>query len=148
MLEGLYSAAAGMAAQQEQLNAIGNDLANLSTSGYKSERVAFSDLLYNKVDIAGTESTDGSGASASVIGRSQAQGSIQETGDPLDLAIEGPGFFQVRTADGATALTRDGNFGVDASGSSSTPRATACSPRSSCRPASRPANCGSRATAR
>ncbi len=116
MLEGLYSAAAGMAAQQEQLNAIGNDLANLSTSGYKSERVAFNDLLYNKVDIAGTESTDGSGASASVIGRSEAQGSIQETGDPLDLAIEGPGFFQVRTAGGATVLTRDGNFGVDASG--------------------------------
>ncbi len=47
MLEGLYSAAAGMSAQQEQLNAISNDLANLSTSGYKSERVAFSDLLYN-----------------------------------------------------------------------------------------------------
>ena len=57
MLEGLYSAAAGMAAQQTELDAVGNDLANLSTSGYKSERVAFSDLLYNKIDIAGTETT-------------------------------------------------------------------------------------------
>ena len=53
MLEGLYSAAAGMSAQQEQLDAIGNDLANLSTSGYKAERVAFSDLLYNPVDDGG-----------------------------------------------------------------------------------------------
>ena len=58
MLEGLYSAAAGMAAQQEQLNAISNDLANVSTTGYKSERVAFSDLLYNTVDMAGTDTTD------------------------------------------------------------------------------------------
>ena len=55
MLEGLYSAAAGMSAQQEQLDAISNDLANLSTDGYKSERVAFSDLLYSPVDIAGTD---------------------------------------------------------------------------------------------
>ncbi|MGO9762992.1 MAG: flagellar hook-basal body complex protein, partial [Solirubrobacteraceae bacterium] len=78
-----------MSAQQEQLNAISNDLANLSTSGYKSERVAFSDLLYNPVSMAGTVSTDGAGASAKVIGRSQAQGALQETGDPLDLAIEG-----------------------------------------------------------
>ncbi len=116
MLEGLYSAAAGMAAQQEQLNAIGNDLANLSTSGYKSERVAFNDLLYNRVDIAGTESSDGAGASARLIGRSEAEGSIQETGDPLDLAIEGPGFFQVTNAGGSVVLTRDGSFGVDASG--------------------------------
>lgn len=116
MLEGLYSAAAGMAAQQEQLNAISNDLANLSTSGYKSERVAFSDLLYNPVDIAGTGTTAGAGASAKLIGRSEAQGSIQETGDPLDLAIEGPGYFEVTRANGQKALTRNGQFGVDANG--------------------------------
>jgi flagellar basal-body rod protein FlgG len=116
MLEGLYSAAAGMSAQQEQLDAISNDLANLSTSGYQSERVAFSDLLYNAVDEAGTESSIGAGASAQVIGRSQSQGSIQETGDPLDLAIEGEGYFQMKSAGGQTALTRDGSFGVDANG--------------------------------
>jgi flagellar basal-body rod protein FlgG len=116
MLEGLYSAAAGMSAQQEQLNAISNDLANESTSGYKSERVAFSDLLYNPVNMAGTVSTDGAGASATVIGRSEAQGSITETGDPLDLAIEGPGYFEVTLANGQKALTRNGSFGVDASG--------------------------------
>jgi flagellar basal-body rod protein FlgG len=116
MLEGLYSAAAGMSAQQEQLNAIGNDLANVSTDGYQSERVAFGDLLYNAVDVAGTETTTGSGAKAEVIGRSQTQGALRETGDPLDLAIEGEGYFQVKRADGSTALTRDGAFGVDASG--------------------------------
>ncbi len=117
MLEGLYSAAAGMAAQQEQLNAISNDLANLSTSGYKSERVAFSDLLYNPVNIAGTVSSAGAGASAKVIGRSEAPGSIQETGEPLDLAIEGGGYFEVTRANGQKALTRNGTFGVDAGGS-------------------------------
>jgi flagellar basal-body rod protein FlgG len=116
MLEGLYSAAAGMSAQQEQLNAISNDLANVSTDGYKSERVAFSDLLYNPVNIAGTETTAGAGAKAQVIGRSEAQGSLQETGDPLDLAIEGAGYFQVTRAGGKVALTRAGNFGVDSSG--------------------------------
>ncbi len=117
MLEGLYSAAAGMSAQQEQLNAISNDLANVSTSGYKSERVAFNDLLYNPVDLAGTDTTAGAGANAKVIGRSEAQGTLQETGDPLDLAIEGPGYFQVTRADGKLALTRNGSFGIDASGS-------------------------------
>jgi flagellar basal-body rod protein FlgG len=116
MLEGLYSAAAGMAAQQEQLNAISNDLANVSTSGYKSERVAFSDLLYNPIKVAGTETTAGAGAVARVIGRSEAQGAIQETGNPLDLAIEGEGYFLLTRANGTKALTRDGTFGVDANG--------------------------------
>jgi flagellar basal-body rod protein FlgG len=116
MLEGLYSAAAGMSAQQEQLNAISNDIANVSTSGYKSERVAFNDLLYNPIKVAGTETTAGAGASARVIGRSEAQGSIQETGDPLDLAIEGSGYFEVTRANGQKALTREGTFGVDAAG--------------------------------
>ena len=116
MLEGLYAAAAGMSAQQEQLNAVSNDLANVSTSGYKAERVAFNDLLYNPVDIAGTDTTAGSGARAGVIGRSEAQGTLQETGDPLDLAIEGPGYFQLKRANGEVALTRNGSFSVDASG--------------------------------
>jgi flagellar basal-body rod protein FlgG len=116
MLEGLYSAAAGMAAQQEQLNAISNDLANLSTSGYKAERVAFSDLLYNPVVMAGTESSAGGGARAEVIGRSQTEGAVQETGNPFDLAIEGEGYFEVTRPNGQKVLTRDGTFGPDASG--------------------------------
>ncbi len=116
MLEGLYSAAAGMAAQQTQLDAVANDLANVNTDGYKSERVAFGDLLYNKVDVAGTETGAGAGAEARIIGRSQTQGGLKETGNPLDLAIEGEGFFQVTMPGGATGLTRDGAFDVDAEG--------------------------------
>ncbi len=116
MLEGLYSAAAGMSAQQFQLDAISNDLANVSSTGYKSERVAFSDLLYSKVDQAGTETSTGAGANAAVMGHSQTQGAIQETGDPLDLAIEGEGYFLLKRPDGTTALSRNGSFSVDASG--------------------------------
>ena len=120
MLEGLYSAAAGMSAEQLQLDAISNDLANLSTSGYKSERVAFSDLLYNKVNSSGTETTTGAGARAVLLGRSATQGTIQATGNPLDLALEGPGYFQVTRANGQRALTRNGAFEVDAEGSLAT----------------------------
>lgn len=120
MLEGLYSAAAGMAAQQQQLDAIGNDLANVSTNGYKSERVAFSDLLYNPVEEAGTVTTAGAGASSQVIGRNETQGAVRQTGGPLDLAIEGDGYFQVTLPGGAIALTRNGSFSVDASGTLTT----------------------------
>jgi len=116
MLEGLFSAAAGMSAQQEALDAISNDLANVNTNGFKSERVAFNDLLYNQVRIAGSESTAGSGANAAIIGRSKAQGALRETGDPLDLAIEGHGYFKVTGPGGQTALTRDGALALDASG--------------------------------
>lgn len=116
MLDGLYSAAAGMAAQELQLDALSNDLANLSTTGYKAERVAFSDLLYSNVDEAGTATTVGAGASAQLDGRVESQGALRETGNPLDLAIEGDGFFAVTGPAGQTLLTRNGAFSVDASG--------------------------------
>jgi len=116
MLEGLYSAAAGMEAQQLQLDAVSNDLANLSTNGYESERVAFGDLLYNHVDLAGTETGAGAGAEAQIIGRDEAEGALKQTGDALDLAVEGQGYFQVTRPDGSVALTRDGEFGLDGSG--------------------------------
>jgi flagellar basal-body rod protein FlgG len=116
MLEGLYAAASGMEAQQQQLDSIGNDLANASTTGYKAERVGFRELLYSQVEIAGTNTTQGAGAAAQTIGRDQAQGSIQSTGNPLDLAIEGPGYFTVKRSDGTVALTRDGSLQVNAKG--------------------------------
>jgi flagellar basal-body rod protein FlgG len=112
----MYAAASGMDAQQQQLDAIGNDLANGSTTGYKSERVGFRDLLYNEINEAGTSTTAGAGAAAEVMGRNQSQGAIQTTGDPLDLAIEGNGYFTVKRADGTIALTRDGSFETDATG--------------------------------
>src|SRR4051812_44284056 len=114
MLEGLYSAAAGMAAQQQRMDALANDVANANTNGYKRTRVAFRDLLYAP-DATGTVRS-GAGAAASIVGRAFAQGAPQDTGNPLDLAITGDGFLRVRRADGSTALTRDGALRLDTRG--------------------------------
>lgn len=117
MLEGLYSAAAGMNAQQQRIDGVANDLANASTTGYKHVRVAFRDLLYNQQGgSAGPTVLAGAGAAAGFIGRSQEQGALQTTEQPLDLAILGPGFFQVKRADGTLALTRDGSLRLDSLG--------------------------------
>src|SRR4051812_19701492 len=119
MLEGLYTAAAGMAAQQQRMDALSNDVANVNTAGYKRVRVGFHDLIYQRT--AGGVST-GSGAAAVQLGRGFAQGSLQKTDQPLDLAIVGDGYFQVRRAsNGQTALTRNGSFQVDATGQLTTP---------------------------
>jgi flagellar basal-body rod protein FlgG len=117
MLEGLYSAAAGMAAQQQHMDAVANDMANVDTTGYKSVRVGFRDLLYTQAGKAAGAGVDaGAGAAADQLGRSLEQGAMQNTGRQLDVAIAGQGFFQVRTANGKTALTRDGSFHTDAQG--------------------------------
>jgi flagellar basal-body rod protein FlgG len=116
MLEGLYSAAAGMAAQQQRLDAVANDLANVNTTGYKKERVGFRDLLYVQAGRgAGAQVFEGAGAATTGLGRSLAQGSLQTTGRMLDVAINGPGFIRVRH-NGADALTRDGSLQVNAGG--------------------------------
>jgi flagellar basal-body rod protein FlgG len=116
MVEGLYTAAAGMAAQQIQLEAVSNDIANLSTTGYKAQRVAFSDLLYSPLDIAGTTTESGAGSSARLLGRSGTAGAVVQTGRSLDLAIEGDGYFVVKLPGGGQALTRNGAFTLDANG--------------------------------
>ncbi|HEY4280274.1 MAG TPA: flagellar hook-basal body protein [Conexibacter sp.] len=117
MLEGLYSAAAGMAAQQQAIDGVANDLANVNTTGYKSVRVGFRDLIYNpQGPPAGPTVSAGAGAAASIIGRSQEQGALRTTDQPLDVAISGPGFIQVRQPDGTPALTRDGSLRVDSLG--------------------------------
>ncbi|HKG38803.1 MAG TPA: flagellar hook-basal body protein [Conexibacter sp.] len=117
MLSGLYSAAAGMAAQQQRIDGVSNDLANASTTGYKHVRVGFRDLLYNaQGGSAGPTVLAGAGAAAGFIGRSQEQGALQTTDQPLDVAIQGPGFFQVKRPDGSLALTRDGSLRLDSQG--------------------------------
>lgn len=103
-----------MSAQQQQLDAVANNLANSSTTGYHAEEIAFRDLLYNKVDEAGTVTTAGAGAAARSMGSLEVQGTLQATGRPLDLAIQGEGFFQLRRPGGQTVLTRDGAFTLDA----------------------------------
>jgi flagellar basal-body rod protein FlgG len=117
MVAGLYSAAAGMEAQQARLDAVANDIANVSTTGYKSLRVGFRDLLYQEAGRgAGPGVLTGGGAAAGLIGRSGAQGALLATERPLDVALSGPGFIRVRDADGRVALTRDGSLAVGADG--------------------------------
>ena len=117
MLEGLHSAATGLMAQQQRLDAIANDIANVSTPGYQRLRVGFRDLVYQQAGLgAGQDVTTGSGAAATVIGRSSRPGAARETGRALDVAIAGEGFIQVRRADGTAALTRDGALHAAADG--------------------------------
>jgi flagellar basal-body rod protein FlgG len=112
MLNGLYSAAAGMIAQQTRMDALANDISNVNTTGYKQIRMGFRDLIYN------IESGMRVGAGSALVdaGREFSPGAFQQTGDPLSLAIAGPGFFQVRLADGRIGLTRSGDFKLDAGG--------------------------------
>jgi flagellar basal-body rod protein FlgG len=118
MLQGLYAAASGMEAQQNQFNAIANDMANLNTTGYQSTEVGFQDLLYSGGgNSSGSPSiSTGAGSSSAIVGRSDAQGAIQNTGRSLDVAIQGPGYLQVRRDDGSVGLTRNGALQVNAQG--------------------------------
>jgi flagellar basal-body rod protein FlgG len=117
MLQGLYAAASGMEAQQNQLDAVSNDLANIDTPGYQGEIVGFQDLLYSSGGgSTGTNVATGAGSASGVIGRSHLQGSVQQTGRPLDVAIQGNGYLEVRRPDGTIGLTRNGALETDARG--------------------------------
>ncbi len=114
MLSGLNTAAAGMAAQQQRMDAVANDLANANTTGYKHQRVGFRDLVYEQTGRSSAQGVrTGSGAAAVDAGRAFGQGSLQRTDRPLDVAIQGEGFLRVRLADGRDALTRDGGLHID-----------------------------------
>ena len=124
MLRTLFTAATGMDAQQLRMDVISNNLANVSTTGFKKVRPEFEDLLSET--IRGTTPPDGRGGSQPAplqVGmgvrtvattRNLAQGDLTNTNNPLDLAIQGQGFFQVQRANGELAYTRAGNFSVDA----------------------------------
>jgi flagellar basal-body rod protein FlgG len=103
-----------MAAMQQKLDAVSNDLANANTTGYKHVRVGFKDLLYEQ---GGRPTANGvrrgTGSAAVDAGRGFEQGSLRSTGSPLDVAIQGEGFLQVRLPDGRQALTRDGGLRLD-----------------------------------
>jgi flagellar basal-body rod protein FlgG len=117
MLEGLHAAAAGMAAQQARMDALGEDVANVSTTGYKHQRVAFRELVYVAAgQAAGPRVATGAGAATELAGRGLAQGPLQQTGRSLDVAIEGSGYLQVRRPDGSIGLTRAGALQVDSTG--------------------------------
>ena len=116
MLAGLYSAGAGMEAAQNQLDAVSNNIANEDTPGYQSEILGFHDLLYTTDDAEPSNAMVGAGSTTDTLGFSQAQGSVQQTGSPLDLALNGSGYFQVRQANGTIGLTRNGTFEVNSRG--------------------------------
>ena len=126
MFRSLHIAATGMAAQEAQLDAISNNLANVNTVGFKKVRADFQDLLYETMRAPGTATTSttfsptglqvGSGARLVATTRLHSQGALQQTGNPLDIAIEGNGFFPIQQADGTIGYTRAGNFKTDAQG--------------------------------
>jgi flagellar basal-body rod protein FlgG len=131
MFRSLHIAATGMAAQETHLDAISNNIANGSTAGYKKQRADFQDLLYQTVRAAGTQTTAtamsptglqvGNGVRVVGMSRSFAQGSTLVTNNPLDVAIEGNGFFVVQQEDGTPAYTRAGNLQTNAQGQIVTP---------------------------
>lgn len=102
MANGLQIAASGLIAQEWHLDAVANDIANVNTVGYRQSRAAFSEVL----------GTSG-GVRASSLGTSSGAGAIEASDNPLAIAIDGPGYLQVRTADGTTGLTRDGDLHID-----------------------------------
>ena len=106
-----------MAAQQQRLDAVANDLANANTTGYKHQRVGFRDLVYTQTGRSSAQGVrTGAGAAAVDSGRSFGQGVLQRTDRPLDVAIQGEGFLRVKLPDGRQALTRDGGLHIDGAG--------------------------------
>ncbi|MCD6318402.1 flagellar basal-body rod protein FlgG [Candidatus Aerophobetes bacterium] len=126
MLRALWVSAAGMKAQQLFIDTIANNLANVNTTGFKKSRVNFQDLLYQIIAIAGGKAPGGGqlpvgmeighGVQPVAIEKIFSQGEITETKNPLDMVIEGRGFFQILQPDGNIAYTRDGSFKLDKDG--------------------------------
>jgi flagellar basal-body rod protein FlgG len=126
MLRALYTAASGMNAQQLNIDNIAHNLANVNTIGFKSRRADFQDLLYQNLRQAGAASTAttdipvglqiGLGTKPVATEILLTQGDFSATENPLDMVIEGQGFFQVRLTDGQTAYTRNGSFHLDRDG--------------------------------
>ena len=122
----LWAAKTGLDAQQTQMTVTANNLANVATNGFKRSRAVFNDLLYQNVTQVGSSTSQttysptglqlGTGTRVVATERSYTQGSLDNTGNSLDLAIQGRGFFQVLQPDGTIAYTRDGNFQTNAQG--------------------------------
>lgn len=128
MIKALYASASGMKAQQRHVDVIANNIANVNTGGFKKSRVDFQDLLYETVRRPGAGGQGanalgppsglqvGSGTEVISTTKNFSQGPVDLTGNPLDLAIEGDGFFQVTLPDGTEAYTRAGSFQIDGQG--------------------------------
>ncbi len=138
MIRALYTAASGMAAQQMNLDNIANNLANSSTVGFQQRRVQFTDLLYQSDVVPGAAASSsttvaagmqvGLGVRPSSTEIIQTQGDLATTGNQLDVAIKGAGYFQVLLPSGQTGYTRSGNFHLDAQGNMVTDDGNALQP--------------------
>ena len=126
MINSLWTAKTGMQAQQTQLDVISHNLANVSTSGFKRGQVVFEDLMYQNLRQVGANSSEqtqlptglqlGLGVRAVSTSRDFSQGKQQQTGENLDMAIDGNGFFQVQMPDGTVGYSRDGAFKLSSAG--------------------------------
>lgn len=126
MIRSLHTAGSGMIAQQTQIDVIAHNMANVSTTGFRRSRAQFQDLLYQQMRAPGARTAGGGvqptglsvggGTRTASTQLMHMQGSLQQTGNPLDLAIEGNGFFQVRRPDGQTLYTRGGSLHLDPDG--------------------------------
>ncbi|HJE03397.1 Flagellar basal-body rod protein FlgG [Aliarcobacter thereius] len=126
MIRGLYTAATGMNAMQHQIDVTSNNIANVNTTGFKQDRAEFQDLIYENLNYtAGQTSQDtlnptgidvGLGVRLGNIQKNFTEGDIKPTGNPLDVAITGRGFFQITMPNGEIAYSRNGNFKLDADG--------------------------------
>lgn len=125
MLRALRTAASGMTAQQLYIDLVAHNLANVNTTGFKKSRIEFEDLLYQTLRPAGPGEGEtqlpaplqvGHGTKLVAAAKIFSQGDSQVTGNPLDLAIEGDGLFQIEMPDGTTAYTRNGSFRIDGEG--------------------------------
>ena len=126
-MRSLDIASTGMQAQQTNVDVISNNLANMTTTGFKRRRAEFQDLVYQNLRRVGSNTSDsgtvvpagaqvGLGVRTAAIYRINEQGTLQQTGNSLDLAVQGNGYFQVTLPNGDTAYTRDGTFGMSPNG--------------------------------
>ena len=126
MPSALHIAKTGLDAQQTRMSVIANNLANVSTTGFKKSRPAFQDLLYETVNQPGAASSQntelpsglmlGTGVRTVATGKIFTQGTVTQTENSLDMAIQGRGFFQILLPDGSTGYTRDGSFAMNSQG--------------------------------
>jgi flagellar basal-body rod protein FlgG len=126
-MRALNTAATGMAAQELNVQVISNNIANLRTTGYKKQRAAFQDLIYDHVRRVGAQASDqgtilpvgidlGGGVKTVGTPRTMTQGTLAQSGNDLDVAVRGEGFFKILMPDGTFTYTRDGTFQLDATG--------------------------------
>ncbi|RXJ99608.1 flagellar basal body rod protein FlgG [Arcobacter sp. CECT 8986] len=126
MIRGLYTAATGMNAQQNQIDVTSNNISNVNTIGFKKDRAEFQDLMYEQLNYTAGQTSEttrnptgidvGMGVKISGVQKSFLQGDLKETGDTFDVAIEGKGFLRITMPDGQIAYTRNGAFKLDDEG--------------------------------